>query len=65
MRPERLTKRQAQTCYDEIKTHIKLAPWKGEAVELPPIDMDSIFAGRKSMTWHAVLDAVNVILQKM
>lgn len=65
MRPERVTKRQAQTCYDAIREHITLAPLHGEAVTLPTIDMDTIFGKQKSMTWYAVCDAVNAILQKL
>ena len=65
MRPERLTKKQAQTAWDAIERDITLHPWQGERIKLPHIDMEKIFAGRKSMTWRACLRAVRSILDNL
>ena len=62
MRPERMTIAQAQRVYDNILREIKLIGWKGERLELPPIDFTKIFAGRKSMTYYHLLEEVNAIL---
>lgn len=58
MRKERLTLRQAQSAWDAIRKCITLAPFKGKETQLPQIDMGEVFNGRKSMTWHAVVEAV-------
>lgn len=58
MRAERITLRQAQCAWDAIQKSITLAPYNGAAVSLPAIDMAGIFNGRKTMTHHAVIEAV-------
>ncbi len=59
MRPERLTMKQAQTRWDDIKENIYLNGKKGKhGVQLPSIDMATIFQGRQSMTWQHIADAI-------
>ena len=64
MRKERLTLQQAQKAWDKIEQNIKLAPFNDEGISLPHIDMSKIFAGRQSMTWHAINDEVKRIIEE-
>lgn len=63
MRKERMTLPQAQQAWDKIEKNIKLAPFNDEGFNLPHIDMVKIFNGRQSMTWHAITDEVQRIIE--
>lgn len=63
MRKERMTLQQAQQTWDKIEQKIKLAPFNDEGITLPHIDMAKIFNGRQSMTWHAITDEVQHIIE--
>ena len=63
MRRERITLTQAQLVYNAIRRAVPtIAHYSGRCAALPDIDMQTIFAGRKSMTAHAVVDAVSGII---
>ena len=63
MRKERITITQAQNVYDAVKNAVPtFAHHSGQCAALPDIDMQTIFAGRKSMTAAAVIRAVNGII---
>ncbi len=62
MRKERLTLQQAQANWDKIENHIKLAKFNDDGITLPHIDMAKIFNGRQSMTWHAITEEVQHII---
>lgn len=64
MRKERLTLKQAQKVWNDIEQNIKLAPFNDEGINLPHIDMAKIFNGRQSMTWHAITDEVQRIIEE-
>lgn len=49
MKRNRITIKKAQKVWDSIRTSLKIAPYQGEAQQLPHIDMAEIFAGRKTM----------------
>ncbi len=64
MRPERLTMKQAQAKWDDMKENIYLNGKKdGHGVQLPSIDMATIFHGRQSMTWKHIADAIKEQVQ--
>ena len=64
MRKERMTLQQAQEAWNKIEENIKLAPFNDEGICLPHIDMVKIFNGRKSMTWHAITDEAQRIINE-
>lgn len=64
MRKERMTLQQAQEAWNKIEENIKLAPFNDEGICLPHIDMAKIFNGRKSMTWHAITDEMQRIINE-
>ena len=64
MRKERMTLQQAQEAWNKIEENIRLAPFNDEGISLPHIDMAKIFNGRKSMTWYAITDEVQRIIDE-
>ena len=63
MRPERITLKQATAVWQAIRNAVQgIAQYKGNLTPLPDIDMEVIFAGRKSMTAAAVAEAVAAII---
>ena len=64
MRKERMTLQQAQEAWNKIEENSRLAPFNDEGISLPHIDMAKIFNGRKSMTWHAITDEVQRIINE-
>lgn len=64
MRKERMTLQQAQEAWNKIEENIRLAPFNDDGLSLPHIDMTKIFNGRKSMTWHAITDEVQHIINE-
>ena len=64
MRKERITISQAQSVYNAIRNAVPtFAHHSGACAALPQIDMQTIFAGRKSMTAAAVINAVGSIIE--
>lgn len=63
MRPERLTLQQAQAIWDDMRNNIALNGLKDKnGVKLPIIDMAGIFAGRRSMKWQDIGNAIGSII---
>lgn len=50
MRKQRIRRTTAQKVWDEIAGNRKLAKFNDAGLSIPPIDMDTIFKGRKTIT---------------
>ena len=58
-----MTLQQAQQAWDRIEQEIKLAPFNDDGISLPHIDMAKIFNGRQSMSWNAITDEIQRIVE--
>ena len=58
-----MTLQQAQQTWDRIEQGVKLAPFNDDGINLPHIDMAKIFNGRQSMTWNAITDEIQRIVE--
>lgn len=63
MSKKSMTQQQAQATWDKIRDHIRLAPFNDDGISLPHIDMAKIFNGRQSMSWNAITDEMQRIVE--
>ena len=59
---DKVTQKQAQEVWDDIRNKIRLAKFNDSGIELPAIDMAKLFRGRKSATWQDINSQVQDII---
>lgn len=59
---DKVTQKQAQEVWDDIRNKIRLAKFNDSGIELPAIDMSKLFRGRKSATWQDINSQVQDII---